>query len=246
MKHSMAILLCGLFLAAASQADAQPDPQPAPAADQRSGGSTTDTPATDQSLAAAQGFGDAANWFCQLQMGMFYLNTVRFNTLFPGQHRFNTRNGWGASWDLMMTLPRIQELAVGLTLGYYTARMRSLTDPSGGSFAAQGDFFMVPLMATILYQRQLFNLSRVSFFAGLSCGLMYHEFDISSPAAGLNYDRQRQWNFAAGVRAGLQIRLLQSLSLIATYQYLRGFSGNGGYDGNAVMFGFSIPWGESR
>lgn len=234
MKHSMAILLCGLFLAAVPfQAHAQ--------FSQRSGGSN----AADHSLASAMGFGSAANWFCQLQAGMFYLNSMRFNTIFPGQHRFNARNGWGLNWDIMYTLPRIQQIAIGLTLGYYAAQIRSLTTPGGTSFAADGDFFMVPLMLTIMYQRQF--LDRCSFFAGMGCGLMYHQFDIRSPAAGLNaIDRQRQWNFAMGFRAGLQIRLLQTLSFITTYQYIKGFSGNGGYDGNAILFGFAIPWGAPR
>lgn len=241
----MQILLCGMVLTAvATAANAQSTHQPQAAPESRIVESSR-TP-VDHSLGAAQGFGNDSRWFCppglfQLEAGPFCLNSMKFNTLFPGVHRFNTRHGWGISSDILFNIPRIQQLAVGLTVGYYAAHLRSLTTPFGGSFAADGTFYMIPLMLTMIYEQKV--LDRLTFFAGVSAGLMYHNFEIRAPLAGLNYDKQSQWNFGAGVRAGVRIRLLQSLSLIATYQFLKGFGGNGGVDGNAVMFGFSVPWG---
>lgn len=200
--------------------------------------------AESHSILNSQGFGDAANWFCNMQGGLFWLNNVNFNTIFPGLHKFETKRGWGASWDIMHNLNSARTLALGFTIGYYRAQMASLVTPAGASFGATGNFSMIPLMLTMIYQKEF--LDRLSFFAGLSWGLMYRDFDISAPPSGLNYDSQRGFNFAAGARAGVAIRLTQHLNFIATYQFLKGFSTNGGYDGHAVLFGLSIPWGSPR
>lgn len=200
------------------------------------------SPTESHSIFNSQGFGEASEWFCNVQGGYFWLNNVNFNTIFPGLHQFRTKSGWGASWDIMHQVNHA--LAVGLTIGFYQAQMSALINPLGVPFDATGDFTMVPIMLTMLYHKQL--MDRLSFFAGLSWGLMYRDFDISAPPSGLVYDSQSGFNFAAGARAGVAFRLAQQLSLIVTYQFLKGFSTNGGYDGHAVQVGFSIPWGSPR
>ncbi len=223
MKTILMIVMGALFLASsASDSHAQ-------------------SSAESHSILNSQGFGDASNWFCNMQGGLFWLNNVNFNTIFPGLHKFRTDRGWGASWDIMHHLNLARTVALGLTIGYYTAQMQTLFNPNGVGFDATGNFTMVPIMLTMIYQRQL--LDRLSFFAGLSWGLMYRDFDISAPPSGLNYDSRSGFNFAAGARAGVAIRITQMVNFIATYQFMKGFAKNGGYDGHAVQIGFSIPWG---
>mgnify|MGYP003673553888 CR=1 FL=1 len=192
----------------------------------------------DYSIASAQGFGTCCSWFSNTQAGWFFPQDLNFTPRgFAGNHIADFKSGWGTQLDLLAAVN--PALAVGLTIGYFQAQMNALTTAAGVIAPASGDLVMAPLMLTAIYHRQVFN--RLSFFAGVSWGLMHYRFDISAPTVALNRYTQSQWNFAAGLRAGIAIRLMQNLSFIATYEFMKGFSSEG-YSGHAILLGFSTPW----
>lgn len=194
--------------------------------------------ATDLSLADAQGFGNCCSWFCNAQAGWFVPRDLQFVPGgFPGNHLADLDTGFAAQIDLLAAVN--PSLAMGLTVGYFTAQFNSLITSAGVFAPASGDLRLIPVMLTAIYHRQLFN--RLTFYAGVSWGLMHQSFDISAPTVGLGYDSQSRLSFAAGLRAGIAIRLVRNLSFIANYEFIKGFSSHG-VAGHAILLGFSTPW----
>lgn len=196
-------------------------------------------PGSQDTLQGAQGFGDCNAWFCHTQAGWFFPNDTKF---IPGgfnnNHLAKAGTGWGIQLDMLNAIS--PSLAVGFTFGYFAAQINQIVTGGGVLAPATGDIYGLPMMATAIYHRQLFN--RLAVFAGVSLGLMYQSLDISAPGVGLPNDQKDLWNFVIGLRAGMTYQIMQNLNFVATYEFLNGMSTDG-ITGHAILLGFSLPWG---